>query len=315
MITIFTLRKACLAFILFLGASALSAHHRGVNVSIDDGREPTRCEDINIFFDETPAQRATETLHIANGPNVTLRVQVPSRSGIRVVGSDRSDFEVQACKAAVSKADLSRIAVSHNGGELIVQGPEEETWAAYLLIQAPRDATLDLEAESAPIGLRNLSGRVTARTVNGPISLKDCSGEVDAEAENGPIHLSGSGGHLRLRTENGPIGVSLSGSAWKGQGVEARAVNGPVHLAIPAGYRSGAIVESLGHSPFECRGEGCASARRTWDDSHKRLELGEGPAVVRLSTSNGPVSVRSGDASRGASRAKEADEADEDDEE
>jgi hypothetical protein len=45
-----------------------------------------------------------------------------------------------------------------------------------------------------------------------------------------------------------------------------------------------------------CLGSACADARRTWDDrdGHKRIELGEGPALVHLSTQNGPVSVRSG---------------------
>jgi hypothetical protein len=37
----------------------------------------------------------------------------------------------------------------------------------------------------------------------------------------------------------------------------------------------------------------CAEARRTWDDRYKRFEVGEGPARIRVSTRNGPVSVRS----------------------
>jgi len=45
---------------------------------------------------------------------------------------------------------------------------------------------------------------------------------------------------------------------------------------------------------MRCAGAACDAARRTWDDGGKRIELGEGPAVVRLSTRNGPVSVRSG---------------------
>lgn len=293
MVTIFALRKACLSFALFLGATVLSASHRGVNVSIEDGKDPSRCEDISVTIDGARAQRAQEALRIPE-TGAALRVRVPNHSGIRVVGGDRSDFQVLACKAASSDADLARIAVTQEGGELSVRGPASDAWAAFLLIAAPRAAALDVEAENASIGLRGLTGRVTARTVNGPISLEDCAGEIDAEAENGPIHLAGSGGHQRLRTENGPISVALSGSAWSGEGLEARAVNGPVHLAIPAGYRSGAVVESLGRSPFRCRGEACADARHTWDDRHKRLELGAGPAVVRLSTSNGPVSVRSG---------------------
>jgi hypothetical protein len=287
-------RKACLAFVLFLAASALSAGHRGVSVSIHDGGDPSRCEDLSITFDGDRALRAQETIRIPDSPGRVLRVRIPNHSGMRVVGTDRRDVEVVVCKAASSADDLARIAVSQEVGELTVNGPADEDWVAYLLVAAPRDAALDLEAESAPIGLRGLSGKVTARTVNGPISLKDCSGEIEAEAENGPIHFSGSGGHLRLRTSNGPIGVALSGASWTGDGLDASAINGPVHLKIPAGYRSGAVVESLGNAPVRCSGEACPEARRTWDDRHKRIELGEGPAVVHLSTRNGPVSVQSG---------------------
>ena len=297
--------KAVFAFTLFLAASALSAGHRGVSVTIDDGRNPTRCEDLSITFDGDRGERAQETIRVPDTPGQALRIRAADHSGIHVVGSDRSDVEILACKAALSAADLPRIAVVQRGGEVSVDGPAGDAWVAYLLVLAPRGSALDLDAESAPIGLRGLSGRVTARTLNGPISLHDCPGEIDAEAENGPIHVSGSGGHLRLRTSNGPIGVALSGSQWSGAGLDASAVNGPVDLVIPPGYRSGAVVESLGHSPFRCRGAACDQARRTWDDGGgKRIELGEGPAIVRLSTRNGPVSVRSGDGS----------ESDEDDE-
>jgi len=305
-------RKACLAFTLFLAASALSAGHRGVSVTIDDGRNPSRCEDLSITFDGDRGERAQEAVRIPETPGQTLRVRVPDHSGLRVVGSDRSDVEILACKAALSAADLPRISVVQRGGEVSVDGPAGDAWVAYLLISAPRGAALDLDAESAPIGLRGLFGRVTARTLNGPISLRDCPGEIDAEAENGPIHVSGSGGNLRLRTSNGPIGVALSGTEWSGAGLDASATNGPVDLVIPAGYRSGTVVESLGHSPFRCRGAACDQARRTWDDrdGSKRIELGEGPAIVRLSTKNGPVSVRSGSGSGSESRLAD----DEDDE-
>jgi hypothetical protein len=45
-----------------------------------------------------------------------------------------------------------------------------------------------------------------------------------------------------------------------------------------------------------CRSEACREARRTWDDEESRkIELGSGATVVRLSTVNGPVSVRDND--------------------
>jgi hypothetical protein len=295
MVTIFALRKACLALVLLFGASILRAGHRGVNVSIDDGREPERCDQISIEIDGRPAERAEERITIPDEAGKPLRVRAPEHSGIRVRGASGRDFGVVVCKAATSKADLSRISLSRAGATLTVEGPSGGDWVGYLLIEAPRDAAIDLTAINGPIGLFGLSGHVTARSENGPISVRDSPGDIDAEAQNGPIHFRGNGGRLRLHTENGPIGVALSGASWSGSGLEAKAINGPVRLAIPPGYRSGAVVESLGRSPFRCRGEACGSARRTWDDDHKRLELGEGPAIVRLSAENGPVSIESGE--------------------
>jgi hypothetical protein len=101
---------------------------------------------------------------------------------------------------------------------------------------------------------------------------------------------------VKVSTQNGPIGVSLTGSAWSGDGLEARAVNGPIHLAIPEGYASGAVVESLGHSPWRCRGKACAEARRGDDEDRRSMEIGAGPAVIRLSTQNGPVDIATGGA-------------------
>jgi hypothetical protein len=51
-------------------------------------------------------------------------------------------------------------------------------------------------------------------------------------------------------------------------------------------------VESTNHSPMSCHGSICDSARKTWDDDHRRIEYGSAPAMIRLSTVNGPISVR-----------------------
>lgn len=277
--------------ILALGAATAQGGHRGRNVSIRDGENPGRCEDVRVLFDGQPAARAEERITV---PGRSLRVESARNSGVHVREADRADFEVVACKAAPAGEDLSGIALKRDGDAVTVTGPADDDWVGYLLVVAPRGASLEISASNGPIGLLGLSGRVVARTRNGPISVRDSGGDLDLHAQNGPIEFEGAGGKLRMRTENGPIAVELSGDAWAGDGLDARAVNGPVSLAIPAGYRSSAVVESRGHSPMRCRGEGCAAARKTWDDDHRRIELGDGPALVRLSTENGPVSVRAG---------------------
>lgn len=47
------------------------------------------------------------------------------------------------------------------------------------------------------------------------------------------------------------------------------------------------------HQPRSCcQASICDNARKTWDDEHWRIEYGAAPAVIRLSTVNGPVSVK-----------------------
>jgi hypothetical protein len=287
---------AALAAALFLGpAVARAGHHHhsdGFSVTTND-REPVSCSDLTIEYDDRPAERAETTRTIPAVTGKALRVEAAQNSGIWVRGSDRADFRVTLCKGAESKAALDAIRFSQ-GDVLSVDGPASEEWVGYLLIESPRGAAIDASAGNGPISVNGLSGHVVLRSQNGPISIHGSSGDIDAQAQNGPIAAEGDGGRLHLATQNGPIAVALSGSSWKGEGLDARAVNGPVSLAVPHGYKSGTLVESLGHSPFACHGDACGGVRRTWDDEHKRVELGDGPVVVRLSTENGPVSIRTG---------------------
>jgi len=52
-------------------------------------------------------------------------------------------------------------------------------------------------------------------------------------------------------------------------------------------------VESRNYSPMSCHASICDNARKTWDDNNRRIEYGGSPAMIRLSTVNGPVSVQS----------------------
>lgn len=305
------LRKAVSSIVLALSLAAFArAHGSSVNITMDSDRTVRTCEDIRIEFDHRPARRAEDVFKLsAVSP---LRVRLPVNSGIRVWGSARSDFAVTVCKAAGRAEDLEAIRVSPEGSGLAFHGPGSEDWVTYLLVEAPRDAELDLEAKNGSIGVDGTSGKITARTTNGPIGLSNCSGAIDANAQNGPIsiegctgtgearavngpvHISGDSGTYRLSTQNGPISVELAGDRWKGS-LDARAVNGPLSLKIADGYRSGVVVETNGHGPVSCPDSACRAARRTFDDDSRRIEFGESEPVVRLSTRNGPVSVERAD--------------------
>jgi hypothetical protein len=266
------------------------------------------CSDLRFSLEGREAATTHEEFTISRGEATGLRARLPENAGAYVRGSDRGDFSVTVCKAAASGPALEAIFASFSGGEVILRGPKGEDWTAYLLVRAPRNASiqlearngpldladlsgpLDVQASNGPISIENSSGSIQARATNGPISLSGCSGEGQARAQNGPIHFEGDRGRFRLSTRNGPIGVELTGASWEEGDLEARAVNGPLSLRIPDGFRSGAVVEASDHTPMRCRAPACAAARKSWDETSRRIEFGDSP-VVRLSTINGPVTI------------------------
>lgn len=294
------------------GHSHWERHSDGQNVEISTENESTvrTCGDIRVRFGRRDAARAEQSL-TGPGPRGPLALKLDRSFGAFFVGSDRRDFSVLACKAAETPEALAQVSVSFERGALEAHGPREDRWLIYYVIMAPRNAEIDAETSNGPLSFDGMTGRITARGQNGPLGFHECSGTIDARVENGPISLdrvsgnvaahadngpisiSGSSGNIQAKTSNGPISVRLSGDSWRDGHLEARAVNGPLSLTIPEGYRSHAIVESAGRSPFKCRAAACGNARKNWDDDAMRIEFGEGTPVVQLSTVNGPVTVDS----------------------
>jgi hypothetical protein len=286
--------------LLALGFTSARAnrHHRSVNIS-DGHRHPAAdCSDLRIRFDDMDATVRSEERTLTKAEAAVLQVHPHANSGVQVVGWDKETYSVTACKAAAGSRDaaertLSQITMSIENGRVSTNGPgDNDEWTVYLLIRTPKSATIDMETMNGPLSFYDVDGKLTARAHNGPISLKNFSGDAEITAVNGPISLDGSKGSVRIHTENGPISVELEGKTWSGTGLSADAKNGPVTLRVPNGYQSSFVVESTNYAPVSCKASICDNARKTWDDEHRRIEYGSAPAMIRLSTVNGPVSVQ-----------------------
>jgi DUF4097 and DUF4098 domain-containing protein YvlB len=249
-------------------------------------------------FDDRDAVVRSEERTLSKSEAAVLQIHPHSNGGVQVVGWEKETYSVTACKAAAGSGEaaekiLSQITLSIENGRISTSGPgDEEDWTVYLLIRTPKSATIDLETMNGPISLYDVDGKLTARAHNGPISLKNFSGDAEITAVNGPISLEGSSGNVRIHTENGPISVALAGKTWSGTGLSADAKNGPLTLMVPSDYQSSFVVESTNYAPVSCKASICDNARKTWADNHRRIEYGNAPAMIRLSTVNGPVSVR-----------------------
>jgi hypothetical protein len=283
---------------LVLTSARAAAHHHSVSISEGHKQPITDCSDLRIRFDDRDAVVRSEEHSLTKSEAPVLQVHPHANGGLQIVGWEKETYSVTVCKAAAGSGDaaeriLSQISVSIENGKVSTKGPGgEDEWTVYLLIRAPKSASLDLDTMNGPISLYDVDGKLTARAHNGPITLKNFSGEADITAVNGPISLEGSNGNVRVHTENGPISVALTGTTWNGAGLSADAQNGPLTLMVPKGYQSSFVVESRNYSPVSCKASICDNARKTWDDNNRRIEYGSMPAMIRLSTVNGPVSVR-----------------------
>lgn len=287
-----------------VSAAAGNHRHHGTSTTTHDDSDSASCtERYDVQFNDSEVYRAEEerTFQKSDFPN-GLRLDAARNGGIAVVGWERNDILIKACKAAAGESEaegkrrLGEIRLQVEGATVSATGPAlQGLWVAHIVAFVPKGMKLEVDATNGPVSLRKFEGTVNLRTVNGPISIHRSSGEIDARATNGPVSLSGSSGNIHIEVQNGPLDIHLTSDRWNGTGLEASARNGPIALRLPSGYRSGVLVSSDGHSPFSCESPACPEGSRTWDDHHKMVRLGPAgqPVVVRMSTVNGPVSIQS----------------------
>lgn len=285
------MRRHILALGLTLLATGAFAHDR--NVSIHGSDDFDDCRSDRVRFGGNRAVMERQEVSAAGLRSLRLR---SGQGPVSVRGGNA--FRIVVCKAAESESALRGVNVRLNGNELSAEGPGgDQEWVVMYQITVPRGAELDVNASNGPVALRDVDGRLSVRAVNGPLSLNNVSGEVDAETTNGPISISGGSGNLKVAAQNGPLTVKLDGDAWDGT-LDASTKNGPLSVRLPRNYRSGVTVEALGRGPVSCKAEGCGEYRSLrrgnhWDDDQpRRFEFGSGRTNVRLSTVNGPLTIK-----------------------
>ena len=292
----FSIPKPVLFAPLLMFAFSVASAGHGVSMTINTqgDKQLQSCDDILVRIDNRDAAREEDHLSLRSLSG-TLRVAAPRNGGVQVLGTDSREVTVLACKAVAARSErkLDDIKVSLTDGRLAVSGPSSDDWVVYLLVKAPKDAALEVQADNGAIHVEDLRGQVDVSTENGPISVKNCAGTLRAKTENGPIAFEGSSGDLRLTTTNGPISVEPSGSRWTSGRLVARTENGPVAIKLSDDFQSSFEVQASMHAPMSCSAAQCGKARKTWDDDHRRVQFGGAEPVLKATTENGPISIES----------------------
>ena len=255
------------------------------------------CSPRSVSFGRAETFTAEESFELASAGE--LEVVASENGGIRVRGWNGSSYRVTVCKAVgawnagEARELFNAIRVERGGGRLSADGPSDGDWLVHFIIEAPMGADLTLISRNGPLSARDFEGDLDLDVQNGPISLRNVSGKVVARADNGPISLSGGSGEISLRAQNGPLSIDLDGSGWNGLGLDGTTENGPLTVTLGSHFVSGLLIETEGHSPVKCDPEICDGAKTRWNDSGVQFVFGGATPVVKLSTENGPLTIRS----------------------
>src|SRR5262245_43984125 len=289
------------------GTAQASGGERSLTINTKGDEPVVECSQVDVRFggrkSPLPTARAEKRVALTQSTQPLLELHLRENGGTSIMGGEGDDYAVTACLVAGASSEgdaaaiLADVAVGLDGGRLSVDGPYDSDWIVYLIVRAPKEAALDLLAVNAPIGLKEVSGSIKARTENGPSSLERCTGTIDVEARNGPVSMEAGGGRQRLQVQNGPLAITLEGRRWEGDGIDAHAENGPVSLKFPEAYESGVRVTISGHSPLSCN-SGCEHVGRQDSDGSRSLDFGSTRPIIRISAENGPVQIDNGAARR-----------------
>jgi DUF4097 and DUF4098 domain-containing protein YvlB len=263
--------KRAIAFLLLAVPTALRSQ------SAADARWMAQCRD----HDDAWRAKACEVrvISLAKGGVITVD---PGRNGaVAIEGWDRDSVEVHARIQAEGATDAEAAAlgeaikIAAAGTTIAAEGPDagrRQSWSVSFVVYAPRRSDLKLDTYNGPIGVRDVTGRMTLTAYNGPISL------------------AGVGGDVRARTTNGPLDIELVGAHWDGAGLDAETTNGPVNLAIPDNYSAQLEFGTVNGPmtvgfPLTVTIQGRVGRRIS-------TRLGSGGAPIRLVTTNGPVEIQ-----------------------
>jgi len=265
----FTCMFILILFVIMPGTIILADNWK----KIDDN---SWCHDRSSFWSESVCEVRELTINETWGK---ITVDASPNGGIKVEGWDRDSIQIQAKVQARARSEekareiLSEIDIETSGNEISADGPKfwgsEKSWSVSFSIMVPEKSNLHLTAMNGGISIRDIIGRIKAKTLNGGIALEKVAGDVD------------------VNTLNGGITAELDGDRWQGRGFEARTTNGGIKIEVPEDYSADLEASTVNggiHIDFPITVQG-------WIKKNIDTKLGEGGAPVVLRTINGGVSI------------------------
>lgn len=212
---------------------------------------------------------AVKSLAVDGRENGSITVHGWDRAEMRLVAKIRTSAASEQDARAMARS----IRIVTGGRRVAAEGPttgRHESWSVGFELWVPRQSDLDLEAHNGGVHVESVSGHIEMQTVNGGIALRQVSGDVRGE------------------TTNGGVSATLEGDRWHGTGLDLRTTNGGVSLTIPERYNADLETGTVNGGmriDFPITVQGSVGRQI-------RTKLGSGGAPIRVSTTNGGVTIR-----------------------
>jgi hypothetical protein len=248
---------------------------------------------------------------------ITGKLRIFNANGrTRVIGEDRTDLAVRACKTARAESEAAaqrlledmRVVARQIGDGLELEVEIPRRWnrhgQVHLEVRMPRQLAVSVKSSNGKLCLEGVRGALKARSSNGSIHVANVVGDIDVQTSNAKVACECTCGRLMARSSNGKIEVaehrgSLDASTSNGviharlcevgsEGVSLETSNGRILLELPEQVDAEVdmrVDNGLIRNERDLGNEDQANGR-------VRGRLGHGGSPIRLRTSNGSISLR-----------------------
>jgi DUF4097 and DUF4098 domain-containing protein YvlB len=215
---------------------------------------------------------------------------------------DRSEVDVVIEKHAGSKESAASMVVDarQTGNQITVdvRMPHERHLSfmfghtAKLIVSVPRASDLTARSGDGSIDVEGIDGKIDLHSSDGRIEAHAVAGDVSVSTSDGSIRLDGNFTALRARTSDGRIVISTS-SARADKDWEISTSDGTITFDMPKGF--GAELDAR-TSDGRVHLEDVTVSNVTGSLRKNAVQgrLGDGGAAVRIRTSDGSITLRSG---------------------
>lgn len=147
-----------------------------------------------------------------------VRVTAAQEGGLSIRGWNKPHARLVICRYAVANSKqhamrlMSMINVSSVAGEIVARGPHidaTQAWWVNMILYLPRKTAVDIEAANGGVAIRNMSGRIAAKSTSGGISVAQSSGRYRITTESGGITLDRINGMVDAASRDGAIALKV----------------------------------------------------------------------------------------------------------